>query len=137
MVKSVKTLHLPLYAPYHTCLFSGKSWIYISQTNRDQSLWISLFFSDYVIAFFVLGFLMQEFFEARRQGYYVYMSKWWNIVDTIIISTFLVGYAIWIISWGSSGKWHPREQVFVIADVLYASATVVAFFHLTHIFQVS
>ena len=90
-----------------------------------------------MIGFFVLGFLMQEFLEARRQGYYVYMSKWWNIVDTIIISTFLVGYAMWIISWGSFGKWNPREQVFVIADVLYASATVMAFFHLTHIFQVS
>ena len=90
-----------------------------------------------MIAFFVLGFLVQEYLEAKRQGYYVYMTKWWNIVDTIIILTFLVSYAMWMISWRRFGKWNPREQVFVIADVLYASATVVAFFHLTHIFQVS
>ena len=90
-----------------------------------------------MIAFFVLGFLVQEYLEANRQGCYVYMSKWWNIVDTIIILTFLVSYAMWMISWRRFGKWNPREQVFVIADVLYASATVVAFFHLTHIFQVS
>lgn len=90
-----------------------------------------------MIVFFVLGFLVQEYLEAKRQGYFVYMSKWWNIVDTIIILTFLVSYAMWMISWRRFGKWNPREQVFVIADVLYASATVVAFFHLTHIFQVS
>ena len=80
---------------------------------------------------------MQEFLEAKRQGSYVSMSKWWNIVDMIIIFTFLVSYVMWLISWGHFGKWDPRKEVFVIADVLYASATVVAFFHLTHIFQVS
>ena len=90
-----------------------------------------------MILFCALGFLMQEILEAKRQGCYVYMSKWWNIVDMVIIFTFVVSYVMWWISWSSFGKWDPREQVFVFADVLYASATVVAFFHLTHIFQVS
>ena len=85
---------------------------------------------------FVLGLLLQEFLEAQRQGFYVYMSKWWNVVDTLIIVTFLASYAVWLLSWFYYGKWKPRKAAFIVADVLYASATVIAYFHLTHIFQV-
>ena len=85
---------------------------------------------------FVLGLLIQELSEARRQGYYIYMSKWWNVVDTLIIVSFLVAYAVWLLSWVRFGEWKPQEPAFVVANVLYASATVIAFFHLTHIFQV-
>lgn len=85
----------------------------------------------------MLGLLLQESLEARRQGFYVYMSKWWNVVDTLIIFTFLVAYAVWLLAWMYYGKlWKPRKSAFIVANVLYASATVVAYFHLTHIFQV-
>ena len=86
---------------------------------------------------FVLGLLVQESLEAGRQGFYVYISKWWNVVDTVIILFFLLAYAIWLFSWVRFGKWKPEDPGFIVADVLYASATVMAFFHLTHIFQVS
>ena len=85
---------------------------------------------------FVVGLLLQEILEARRQGFYIYMSKWWNVVDTMIIVTFLMAYAVWLLSWVRFGKWKPQKPGFVLADVLYASAIVMAFFHLTHIFQV-
>ena len=96
----------------------------------------NFFFTDYVVLSFVLGLLLQEFLEARRQGFYIYMSKWWNVVDTLIILTFVVSFAVWLLSWTYFGKWKPRKAAFVVADVLYASATVMAYFHLTHIFQV-
>ena len=86
---------------------------------------------------FVLGLLLQESLEARRQGFYIYISKWWNVVDTLIIVTFLTAYAVWLLAWTYYHKnWLPRKSSFVVADVLYASAIVVAYFHLTHIFQV-
>ena len=31
----------------------------------------------------------------------------------------------------------PREESFTVADVLYATATVMAFFHFTYVFQIS
>lgn len=86
---------------------------------------------------FVLGLLLQECLEAHRQGFYIYISKWWNVVDTLIIVTFLTSYAVWLLAWTYYHRiWMPRESAFVVADVLYASAIVVAYFHLTHIFQV-
>lgn len=86
---------------------------------------------------FVLGLLLQESLEAWRQGFFIYMSKWWNVVDTLIIVTFLTAYAVWLLAWTYyHGNWMPRESSFIVADVLYATATVVAYFHLTHIFQV-
>ena len=57
-------------------------------------------------------------------------------MDTVIIITFLLAYLVWLLSWARIGKWKPQEPDFVVADVIYASATVMAFFHLTHIFQV-
>ena len=58
-------------------------------------------------------------------------------MDTVTITSFLVAYAMWFIAWGSYGEWQPRRIPFIVADVLYAGATVMAFFHLTHFFQVS
>ena len=95
-----------------------------------------IFFTDYVVLSFVLGLLLQEFLEARRQGIYIYISKWWNVVDTLIILTFLASFAVWLLSCLYFRKWKPEEAAFVLADVLYASASVMAYFHLTHIFQV-
>ncbi|XP_022789684.1 short transient receptor potential channel 4-like isoform X3 [Stylophora pistillata] len=94
-----------------------------------------LIWCDYVVLSFVLGLLLQECREAWRQGIYIYMSKWWNVVDTLIIFTFLASSTVWLLSYWYFGKWKPREA-FVLADVLYASASVMAYFHLTHIFQV-
>lgn len=74
--------------------------------------------------------------EAHRQGFYVYLSKWWNVVDTLIVVNFLVAYAVWLLAWTYYGNWKPRKLSFIVANVLYASATLVAYFHLTHIFQV-
>jgi len=89
-----------------------------------------------VVLSFVVGLLLQEILEARRQGFYIYISKWWNVVDTVVIVTFSMAYAVWLLSWLHFGKWKPQKPAFVLADVLYASATVIAFFHLTHILQV-
>ena len=92
---------------------------------------------DWVVFAFVIGLLVQEVMALCRQGVYNYMSKWWNVVDMVIIITFLTAYIVWLATWGFSGKkWKPHVPGFVVADVIYASATVLAFFHLTHIFQV-
>ncbi len=58
-------------------------------------------------------------------------------MDTVTLFMFLASYVMWIIAWGSYGEWQPRRDPFIVADVLYASACVMAFFHLTHFFQVN
>ena len=93
--------------------------------------------TDYAVLGFVVGLFVQEALEAFRQGILNYISKWWNVVDTLIVFTFLLSYAVWLSAWGFYGEWKPRKDAFIIADTIYASATVMAFFHLAHIFQVN
>ena len=69
---------------------------------------------------FVLGLLIQEIVEAWRQGAFIYFSKWWNVVDTVIILTFIGAYGIWLIAWGIYGEWKPEKKVFIYADGIYA-----------------
>ena len=55
----------------------------------------------------------------------------------LIVLMFWTSYGIWIFSLVRFGfKWEPQENVFIIADVFYAGASIVAYFHLTHVFQV-
>lgn len=86
---------------------------------------------------FVVGLFFQEIWEALTQGCRLYFTKWWNIVDIVTLLTFLMAYTVWIVAWAIYGEWQPREKPFIVADVLYASAAVMAFFHLTHYFQVN
>ncbi|XP_068695738.1 short transient receptor potential channel 6-like isoform X2 [Montipora foliosa] len=92
---------------------------------------------EWVILGFVVGLLVQEFLEFWREGYFIYFSKWWNVVDTMIILLFASAYSIWLTSFAYYGKqWKPEKTSFIIADVFFSSGIVVAFFHLTHAFQV-
>ena len=86
---------------------------------------------------FVVGQFLQVAFKSRRQGFLNYISKWWNVVDTLIVLTFLLSYIVWLSAWGYYGEWEPKKSAFIVADVFYASATVLAFFHLTHVFQIN
>ena len=86
---------------------------------------------------FVVGLFLQEAFKARRQGFLNYISKWWNVVNALIVFTFLLSYTVWLSAWGYYGEWKPKKSAFIVADSIYASATVMAFCHLAHIFQVS
>ena len=86
---------------------------------------------------FVVGLFLQEVLKARRQGFLNYISKWWNVVDTLIIFTFLLSYTVWLSAWGYYGEWKPRKSALIVADTIYGSATVMAFFHLAHVFQVN
>ncbi|XP_068731946.1 short transient receptor potential channel 6-like [Montipora capricornis] len=101
-------------------------------TTDTGLVWI-----DWVILGFVVGLLVQEFLEFWREGCFVYFSKWWNVVDTMIILLFASAYSIWLISFAYYGKqWKPEKISFIIADVFFSSGIAMAFFHLTHIFQV-
>lgn len=86
---------------------------------------------------FVLGLLIQEIVEIWRQGAFIYFSKWWNVVDTVIILTFMVAYVLWLVAWRVYGEWKPEKKSFIVADAIYASASVIAYFHLAHFFQVN
>lgn len=86
---------------------------------------------------FVLGLLIQEIVEIWRQGAFIYFSKWWNVVDTVIILTFMVAYVLWLVAWRVYGEWKPQKKSFIVADAIYASASVIAYFHLAHFFQVN
>ncbi|PFX26490.1 Short transient receptor potential channel 2 [Stylophora pistillata] len=76
--------------------------------------------------------------EAYRQGLSIYFLKWWNVVDTLITFTFLLAYIVWLSAWGYyEQEWKPRKAAFIVADGIYATATVLSYFHLAHIFQVN
>ena len=101
----------------------------------NESILVSL--SDWVILAFVLGLLVQEVLASCREGCFIYFSKWWNVVDTMIVVLFALAYAMWGISYAYFGRqWKPENNAFITADVLFSSGIIMAFFHLTHIFQV-
>ncbi|XP_068695735.1 short transient receptor potential channel 4-like [Montipora foliosa] len=101
-------------------------------TTDTGLVWI-----EWVILGFVVGLLVQEFLEFWREGCFIYFSKWWNVVDTMIILLFASAYSIWLTSFAYYGKqWKPEKTSFIIADVFFSSGIVMAFFHLTHAFQV-
>ena len=50
---------------------------------------------------------------------------------------FLLAYTVWLSARVFYGDWKPEKVAFIVADGIYASAAVMAFFHLAHIFQVS
>ena len=113
---------------------TGTIFVILTQSNSEIAL---VSFSDWVVLAFVFGFLVQEVLVASREGFHVYKSKWWNIVDSLIIVAFVASYVIWFSAmWYSGNKWEPENVAFLIADVIFSSAVVMSFFHLTHIFQV-
>ncbi|KAJ7377783.1 hypothetical protein OS493_026350 [Desmophyllum pertusum] len=114
------------------CLVFASSFQDEFDTTKTGLAWI-----DFVVLAFVVGLLLQEALEAIRQGLVNYFSKWWNVVDTVIVFTFLLAYAVWLTAMGFYGEWKPRKDAFIVADTIYASATVMAFFHFTHVFQVN
>ena len=98
----------------------------------------SISFTELAAVAFVVGLLVQEAMEAYRQGASIYFSKWWNVVDTLIVLTFPLAYIVWFTAWfRCGGVWKPRETAFIVADAIYSTASVLAYFHLAHIFQVN
>ena len=97
----------------------------------------SLFLSDWILMTFIIGFIVLEIAESWRQGCFVYFSKWWNVVDTFILVTFFVSYLVWAIGCFLYREWKPRNRWFISGDILYACASVMAYFHLLHVFQVN
>ncbi|PFX26235.1 Short transient receptor potential channel 5 [Stylophora pistillata] len=90
---------------------------------------------DYAVLVFVLGLSLRDIVGAYKQGTTFYFSKWWNVMHVVTLSTFLVSYSVWLIAWEIYGEWEPRKVIFTVADVLYATATVMEFFHFTYVFQ--
>ena len=58
-------------------------------------------------------------------------------MHTLTLCTFLAAYTLWLSAWGIHGDWKPREDIFTVADVLYASGIVMAFLNFTSVFQVN
>ncbi|XP_015764521.1 PREDICTED: short transient receptor potential channel 4-like isoform X2 [Acropora digitifera] len=99
--------------------------------------WSGLEWIDWVVLAFVVGLLIQEFLAAIREGFFFYLSKWWNIVDSVIISLFMLSLVLWVSAYFHFGnEWKPEKDAFIAADVIFSSAIIISFFHLTHIFQV-
>ena len=105
--------------------------IFVVLTESNTEI-VLVSFPDQAVLAFVLGFLVQEVLAVNREGFHVYKSKWWNVVDSLTILAFVVSYVIWY----SGNKWEPGNVAFVFADVIFSGAIVMSFFHLTHIFQV-
>ncbi|XP_078384472.1 short transient receptor potential channel 4-like isoform X1 [Oculina patagonica] len=114
------------------CLVFASSYTEKFGTTATGLVWI-----DYPVLVFVCGLFLQGALEITRRGFLNYFSKWWNVVDTLIVLTFLLSYIVWLSAWGIYGEWKPRKDAFIVSNTIYASATVMAFFHLAHILQVN
>jgi len=80
---------------------------------------------------------VQDVLAVSKEGFHVYTSKWWNAVDALIILAFVVSYVNGSQQCGNQGiKWKPQNVAFIIAEVIFSSAIIMCFFHLTHILQV-
>ena len=87
---------------------------------------------------FIIGFVVVGVLEASRQGVLIFFSKWWNVVDTLFVTTFVLAYSLWMFAWLSyDQQWRPRSLKFIWADMFYASASVMTYFHLADVFQVN
>lgn len=75
--------------------------------------------------------------ELWLQGRLNYFSKWWNVIDLVMASAFLISYIVWGSAWLTYREWKPESPSFILSALIYASACVVAFFHLGRFFQVS
>ena len=75
--------------------------------------------------------------ELWGQGRLNYFSKWWNVIDLVMASAFLISYIVWGSAWLTYRGWKPESPSFILSALIYASACAVAFFHLGRFFQVS
>lgn len=105
--------------------------------NEYKSTSVGLTRIDYAVIVFLIGLILQELLKAQKQGIHFYFSKWWNKMNILTLVTFAVSYIVWLAAWVHFGEWQPRRNPFIVADVLYATGTVMAFLHFTYIFQVS
>ncbi|PFX26205.1 short transient receptor potential channel 4-like isoform X1 [Stylophora pistillata] len=105
--------------------------------NEYKSTSVGLTRIDYAVIIFTIGLVLQEFLEAKKQGIHFYFSNWWKKMHILTLVTFAVSYIVWLAAWVHFGEWKPRGIPFIVADVFYATGTVMAFFHFTYIFQVS
>ena len=119
------------------CFLRSKSPIFWHYRRKAINKIVLVSLLDFVILAFVVGLLVQEALAVIREGFFVYISKWWNVVDSVIIFLFVLSFLQWVSVYGYFGKkWKPEKSGFIIADVIFSSAIVISFFHLTHIFQV-
>lgn len=123
--------HVMSYVAF-LCLIYASSFEYEIRAGWGALTWI-----DYAVISYVIGLLLQEVVECCNQGWSIYFSKWWNVVDTLIVFLFLLSYTVWLGAWGCNKEWNPGKNAFTVADAIYSSASVLAFFHLAHFFQVS
>lgn len=88
--------------------------------NKFQTIKAGMSYIELAALAFVVGLLVQEAMEAYRQGASIYFSKWWNVVDTLIVLTFPLVYIVWFTAWFLCDGWKPRETAFIAADAIYS-----------------
>ena len=87
--------------------------------RQNVDLICSISFTELATLAFVVGLLVQEAMEAYRQGASIYFSKWWNVVDTLIVLTFPLVYIVWFTVWFLCDGWKPRDFVFFFLYFMY------------------
>ena len=55
-------------------------------------------------------------------------------MNILTLVTFAVSYIVWLAAWVHFGEWQPRRNPFIVADVLYATGTVMAFQSFLYVF---
>ena len=106
--------------------------VYFNHTHVACSL-----STDVVVLVFVIGVCSKQILKMCRQGTCFFFSKWWNVVGAFAVLFFVSAYIIWFSASAHYGGWKPRKGSFVIADVVFGSATILTYFHFTYVFLVS
>ena len=108
-----------------------------SQVPKKLNFFLFTFSTDFLCVCFACGLFIQELMELWGQGRLNYFSKWWNVIDLVMASAFLISYIVWGSAWLTYRGWKPQSPSFIFSALIYASACAVAFFHLGRFFQVS
>ena len=108
-----------------------------SQVPKKLNFFLFHFLTDVLCVCFACGLFIQELMELWGQGRLNYFSKWWNVIDLVMASAFLISYIVWGSAWLTYRGWKPESPSFILSALIYASACAVAFFHLGRFFQVS
>ena len=115
----------------------------------------SLICLDLFLTLWIIGMLVQEAKELYRQGKERYKSQYWNLVTIIMLLLFVASGVLWLIGYfmnvGGQDSWKiPIEAVFsdknatesayrffLLSNVFFSLAMVLAFLHASNFFQVS
>ncbi|XP_069130241.1 transient-receptor-potential-like protein isoform X2 [Argopecten irradians] len=101
---------------------------------------------EWLIVFWVTGFVWQEVKQLWEEGLKAYIRQWWNWLDFIMLSLYLATFSLRLVAYIliKSDNYGPREMTrsdwppfdpTLISESLFAVANVFSFSRIIYLFQ--